>query len=200
MDSLNNLANSLPPSNLANAEKELTNNFKSAALALTTLYRSSRRTSKRAYNAGYATACQDLLLMIQQGVSTGESTDSDGPGMTIGRIMDYIEARLDAIKSREEEEDEDEEKDRERDRAKPAAGPSAPARVVSLPAAAPPRHKDLTRAGLARSANLRVQGAFLIGSIARPCRCDAHPGAPIKDLGSGESFPFGHLSDPLRKG
>ncbi|KAF9806679.1 hypothetical protein IEO21_08597 [Rhodonia placenta] len=146
MDSLNNLANSLPPSNLANAEKELTNNFKSAALALTTLYRSSRRTSKRAYNAGYATACQDLLLMIQQGVSTGESTDSDGPGMTIGRIMDYIEARLDAIKSREEEEDEDEEKDRERDRAKPAAGPSAPARVVSLPAAAPPRHKDLVSA------------------------------------------------------
>lgn len=117
-----------------------------AALALTTLYRSSRRTSKRAYNAGYATACQDLLLMIQQGVSTGESTDSDGPGMTIGRIMDYIEARLDAIKSREEEEDEDEEKDRERDRAKPAAGPSAPARVVSLPAAAPPRHKDLVSA------------------------------------------------------
>lgn len=38
--------------------------------------------------------------------------------MTIGRIMDYIEARLEAIKSREEEEDEDEEKekDRERDR------------------------------------------------------------------------------------
>ena len=36
--------------------------------------------------------------------------------MTIGRIMDYIEARLEAIKSREEEEDEDEEKERERER------------------------------------------------------------------------------------
>lgn len=36
--------------------------------------------------------------------------------MSIGRVMDYIEARLEAIKSREEEEDEDEEKDRERDR------------------------------------------------------------------------------------
>ncbi|CCM06953.1 uncharacterized protein FIBRA_09267 [Fibroporia radiculosa] len=109
---LNTLVNSLPPSNLANAEKELTNNFKAAALSLTTLYRSSRRTSKRAYNAGYAAACQDLLLMIQQGVSTGESSDSNGQGMTIGRIMDYIEARLEAIKSREEEEDEDEEKER----------------------------------------------------------------------------------------
>ncbi|OCH88898.1 hypothetical protein OBBRIDRAFT_715987, partial [Obba rivulosa] len=90
---LNMLASSLPTSNLANAEKELANNFKAAALSLTTLYRSSRRTSKRAYNAGYAAACQDLLLMIQQGVSTGES----GPGMSIGRIMDYIEARLEAI-------------------------------------------------------------------------------------------------------
>ncbi|KAI0944186.1 hypothetical protein AcW1_001950 [Taiwanofungus camphoratus] len=115
---LNMLANSLPTSNLANAEKDLTNNFKAAALSLTTLYRSSRRTSKRAYNAGYATACQDLLIMIQQGVSTGESTDTDGRGMTIGRIMDYIEARLEAIKSREEEEDEDEEKEKERERAK----------------------------------------------------------------------------------
>lgn len=36
--------------------------------------------------------------------------------MTIGRIMDYIEARLEAIKSREEEEDEDEEKEREKER------------------------------------------------------------------------------------
>ena len=47
--------------------------------------------------------------MIQQGVSAGESSDPDGGGMTIGRIMDYIEARLEAIKSREEEDDEDEE-------------------------------------------------------------------------------------------
>ena len=54
--------------------------------------------------------------MIQQGVSSGESSDPNGGGMTIGRIMDYIEARLEAIKSREEEEDEDEEKDRERER------------------------------------------------------------------------------------
>ena len=54
--------------------------------------------------------------MIQQGVSAGESSDPTSSGMTIGRIMDYIEARLEAIKSREEEEDEDEEKERERER------------------------------------------------------------------------------------
>ncbi|KAI0782316.1 hypothetical protein C8Q75DRAFT_506313 [Abortiporus biennis] len=117
---LNMLASSLPNSNLANAEKDLVNNFKAAALSLTTLYRSSRRTSKRAYNAGYATACQDLLLMIQQGVSTGNESE-----MTIGRIMDYIEARLEAIKCREEEEDEDEEKERARSTPTPATDAQA---------------------------------------------------------------------------
>ncbi|KAF7982667.1 hypothetical protein HWV62_27129 [Athelia sp. TMB] len=124
MESLNTLASSLPngSNNLANSEKELLNTFKAAALSITTLYRSSRQTSKRAYNAGYGAACQDLLLMIQQGVSVGgtanDSTSSDstnttgGNQMTIGKVMDWIEARLEAIKSREEEEDEDEEKER----------------------------------------------------------------------------------------
>lgn len=83
-------------------------------MSLTTLYRSSKRTSKRAYNAGYASACRDLLNMIQQGVSAGDSSGSDGQGIAIGRIMDYVEARLEAIRSREEEEDEDEDKERER--------------------------------------------------------------------------------------
>ena len=133
MESLTNLATSLPTSNLVNAEKDLLNNFKgktqfvprdriltsstlAAALSITTLYKSSLRTSKRAYNSGYAAACQDLLLMIQQGVSAGETSDINGSSMTIGRVMDYLEARLEALKSREEEEDEDEEKDKERDR------------------------------------------------------------------------------------
>jgi hypothetical protein len=96
-----------------------------AALSITTLYRSSRQTSKRAYNAGYGAACQDLLVMIQQGVSVGGVADpssamsesvreATGNEMTIGKVMDWIEARLEAVKSREEEEDEDEEKERSR--------------------------------------------------------------------------------------
>jgi hypothetical protein len=51
--------------------------------------------------------------MIQQGVSVGgvaEMNEGDADGMTIGRVMDWIEARLEAVKSREEEEEEDEEK------------------------------------------------------------------------------------------
>ncbi|KZT21726.1 hypothetical protein NEOLEDRAFT_1072904, partial [Neolentinus lepideus HHB14362 ss-1] len=99
---MNTLASSLPPSNLANAEKDLMDKFKAAALSITTLYRSSRGTSKKAYNAGYAAACQDLLLMIQQGVSDsqmeeGPDGESSGMGMTIGRVMDWVEARLEAV-------------------------------------------------------------------------------------------------------
>lgn len=105
-------------------------------MSITTLYRSSKRTSKRAYNAGYAAACQDLLLMIQQGVSAGETSDVDGGSVTIGRIMDYVEARLEAIKSREEEEDEDDEKDKERERDRKAtAGASARPSTVNKPPA-----------------------------------------------------------------
>ncbi|KAJ3913778.1 hypothetical protein F5877DRAFT_18782, partial [Lentinula edodes] len=108
---LTTLASSLP-SPYQNAEKDLLNNFKAAALSITTLYRSSRNASKRAYNAGYASACNDILLMIQQGVSvegiehtqnhcseTSSTTpsSSQGKGMTIGKVMDWIEARMEAI-------------------------------------------------------------------------------------------------------
>ncbi|KAA1466983.1 hypothetical protein DENSPDRAFT_767241 [Dentipellis sp. KUC8613] len=135
---LNTLANSLPNSNMANAEKDLLNDFKAAALSITTLYRSSRTTSKRAYNAGYAAACQDMLQMIQQGVSDSES--EGGSGMpTIGRVMDYIEARLEAIRAREEEEEEDE----EREKAPSAKAPSVP---INRSSSAPiPQHKDSVR-------------------------------------------------------
>ncbi|KAI0632553.1 hypothetical protein C8Q77DRAFT_1073628 [Trametes polyzona] len=124
---LNNLASSLPSSSYAKAENELTNNFRAAALSLTTLFRSSKTASKRAYNAGYAAACHDLLNMIQQGVSTDVDA---GREVTIGRIMDYIEARLEAIKAREEEEDEEEE------RAAARPGPSAAAAAPAQAAAA----------------------------------------------------------------
>jgi len=160
---LNTLASSLPTAQ-QNAEKEILNDFKglsffpftvvckqrltaisssptlitttAAALSITTLYRSSRKNSKRAYNAGYAAACQDLLNFIQQGVSasdigqapSGSSHAVEGGGMTIGRVMDWTEARVDAIKAREEEEDEDEEREKDKERAggsRPSAGSTA---------------------------------------------------------------------------
>jgi len=135
---LNGLAKSLPAANLEKAEKDLLNNFKAAALSITTLYRSSRHASKRAYNAGYATACQDLMSMIQQGVSTGGvalsgSSNPAGDVMTIGRIMDWIEARMEAVKAREEEEDEDEDREKEKERVR-----------GSVPASRPNINKDST--------------------------------------------------------
>ncbi|TFK33102.1 hypothetical protein BDQ12DRAFT_700918 [Crucibulum laeve] len=145
---LNTLASSLPTAQ-QNAEKELLNNFKAAALSITTLYRTSRQNSKRAYNAGYAAACEDLLSMIQQGVSVGGvgapgsgsgSHDTEGGGMTIGRVMDWTEARLEAIKSREEEEDEEEEREKEKERGRPSTSAvpvqSAPKASGSKPTAA----------------------------------------------------------------
>jgi hypothetical protein len=119
-------------------------------LSITTLYRSSRKNSKRAYNAGYAAACQDLLNFIQQGVSASDvgpspSNDLEG-GMTIGKVMDWTEARVDAIKAREEEEEEDEEREKDKDRPPPSAAPSvavhtAPKSEIKKPVV-PHRPKD----------------------------------------------------------
>lgn len=88
--------------------------FPAAAQALTMLYRSSQKASKRHFDAGYATALDDLLSVIQHGVSAGPdpnlpASDVEG-GMTIGRVLDWIEARQEGLrtKAREDEEDEEE--------------------------------------------------------------------------------------------
>lgn len=81
--------------------------------------------------------------MIQQGVSVGGTAGTASPNsqslggsggneMTIGKVMDWIEARLEAIKSREEEEDEDEEKERTKNSAY-SATPSAPRQTAAKP-------------------------------------------------------------------
>ncbi|KNZ78099.1 hypothetical protein J132_02290 [Termitomyces sp. J132] len=128
MESLNlhTLASSLPAAQ--HNTEELTNNFRAAALSITTLYKSSRKNSKRAYSAGYAAACQDLLTMIQQGVSVSSNQD-----LTIGRVMDWTEARLEAIKAREEEEDEEEEREKEKETGKQTKTTAPAAVPVSKP-------------------------------------------------------------------
>jgi len=121
-----------------------------AAMSITNLYRSSRSTSKRAYNSGYAAACADLLQMIQQGVS-----DSETPP-TIGRVMDWVEARLEAVRAGEEdEEDEDEDSAGKKDAgnsqsqtAKLRAGASsAPPRPNSAPAVPQQTPREQVRTG-----------------------------------------------------
>jgi hypothetical protein len=103
--------------------------------------------------------------MIQQGVSVGGVADpssamsgsereTTGDEMTIGKVMDWIEARLEAVKSREEEEDEDEEKERSRSGNNTAASaasvstskPSATAKSGTPDnVATTSRHKDHVR-------------------------------------------------------
>jgi len=68
--------------------------------------------------------------------------------MTIGKVMDWTEARVDAIKAREEEEEEDEEREKDKDRSPPSVAP--PVAVQNAPksevkkAGVPHRPKDTT--------------------------------------------------------
>ncbi|KAG9046677.1 hypothetical protein FS837_003879 [Tulasnella sp. UAMH 9824] len=144
------LRDSLPPRNVAQEDKDLLNDFRAAALSVTTLYKSSLRNSKKAYNEGYATCLRDVLNFIQAGVSAeGRMTelggndgsgalglnlnfDVDGKGMTIGRVMDWVEGRLEMITSEEEEDPSgnaagvgaQDEEDQRLPRAKPAKEPA----------------------------------------------------------------------------
>lgn len=65
--------------------------------------------------------------MIQQGVSAdvGIAHPLNGETLSIGRILDWTEARIEAIKAREEEEDEDEEREKEKERARSGPPPSS---------------------------------------------------------------------------
>jgi hypothetical protein len=71
-----------------------------------------------AYNEGYVACLVDVLNFVQAGLSAEGDMGGgvDGGGMTIGRVMDWVEARLEATRAREEEEEEDREKERERGR------------------------------------------------------------------------------------
>ena len=66
--------------------------------------------------------------MIQQGVSAGGDHTGENP-MSVGRIMDWVEARCDAVKAREEEEDEEEQKEKEKNPQPHQSGPKPPSRT-----------------------------------------------------------------------
>ncbi|CAE6542927.1 unnamed protein product [Rhizoctonia solani] len=61
---------------------------KAAAQSLTTLFKSSQQAVKRAHDAGYAACLQDMLKLIQSGVSK----DAD---VGVARVMDWTEGQLD---------------------------------------------------------------------------------------------------------
>ncbi|KAF9643200.1 hypothetical protein BDM02DRAFT_3192050 [Thelephora ganbajun] len=76
-------------------------------------------------STGHMSAHQDILSMIQQGISTASDNTAENP-MSVGRIMDWVEAHCDAIKACEEEEEEEEQKEKEKDFQSPQGGPKPP--------------------------------------------------------------------------
>lgn len=75
--------------------------------------------------------------MIQQGVSAdvGIAHPLNGETLSIGRILDWTEARIEALKAREEEEDEDEEREKEKERAR--SGPPSTSNTATKDSAPP---------------------------------------------------------------
>ncbi|KAH7325430.1 hypothetical protein B0J17DRAFT_681350 [Rhizoctonia solani] len=96
MDSLSLLRESLPNAKLETAEREMSLDFKAAAQSLATLFKSSKQTVKHAHDAGYAACLQDMLQLIQSGVS------EDRDGMGVARVMDWVEGQLDRYREGQE--------------------------------------------------------------------------------------------------
>ncbi|EUC55281.1 DUF4588 domain protein, partial [Rhizoctonia solani AG-3 Rhs1AP] len=88
MDSLSLLRESLPNAKLETAEREMSLDFKAAAQSLATLFKSSKQSVKHAHDAGYAACLQDMLQIIQSGVS-------EDSGVGVARVMDWAEGQLD---------------------------------------------------------------------------------------------------------
>ncbi|KAM0793138.1 hypothetical protein ACM66B_000614 [Microbotryomycetes sp. NB124-2] len=108
MDSLGRLSDTLPGSEAA--EKELQASFRSAALALTSLFKQGKKATNKAYISGKREALQDVLEFVQASLdhpATPSAINVNGQ-LNVARLMDYICARQETLKAEEEGEDEDE--------------------------------------------------------------------------------------------
>ncbi|CAE6418242.1 unnamed protein product [Rhizoctonia solani] len=103
MDSLSLLRELLPNTKLETAEREMSLDFKAAAQSLATLFKSSKQTVKHAHDAGYAACLQDMLKLVQSGVSE----DAD-VSVGVARVMDWAEGQLDRYRDGQEFEKVDE--------------------------------------------------------------------------------------------
>jgi len=90
MDSLSsNFKATLPPN--VEEDPELLDHFKDAALSITSLFKYSQQTRKRAFGQGYNACVTDLLEFIQSYGKDGESVQRGA--LTVGSILDYLESR-----------------------------------------------------------------------------------------------------------
>ncbi|CUA68012.1 hypothetical protein RSOLAG22IIIB_07691 [Rhizoctonia solani] len=76
-------------------EQERSLDCKAAAQSPITLFKSSQQAVKRAHDAGYAACLQDMLKLIQSGVSE----DAD---VGVARVMDWAEGQLDRYRRGQE--------------------------------------------------------------------------------------------------
>ena len=61
---------------------------------------SGQEALNRLYEAGYTSACRDIPSVIQYGVSAG----TGDPELSKGKLMDWVEAQLEAEEESEEQE------------------------------------------------------------------------------------------------
>ncbi|KAH8914326.1 hypothetical protein BT69DRAFT_1326556 [Atractiella rhizophila] len=116
MESLSHLSDSLSAADKGGRHdytpQDLTNQFKQAAAGISVLYTEAAKASKKAYSTGYASAMKDVLEFLQHGLdhrppqhvhsSRGRSR-ADHNAITIERVIDYIEARQETVRSLWEE-------------------------------------------------------------------------------------------------
>ncbi|OCF37492.1 hypothetical protein I316_00616 [Kwoniella heveanensis BCC8398] len=88
---LSGLGTSLPPG-LADAERDMGDKFRAAALSITNLYKSSLSYTKQSYNVGYSAALADVLSTVQSSIGAGQNAEQ-----ALSRLMDWAEARQAAI-------------------------------------------------------------------------------------------------------
>ncbi|GAA5863651.1 hypothetical protein JCM1840_000092 [Sporobolomyces johnsonii] len=127
MESLNHLGSALPPEQ----GEEMQKAFRQAALALTGLYKSGKQAAAKAYITGKKEALQDVLEFLQASLDHPHPSSSAAAGpLSVGRLIDYICARQEALKAEEEDNDDDD---------SPAAAP--PRRPTSAAQAPPSPHR-----------------------------------------------------------
>ncbi|KLT41431.1 hypothetical protein CC85DRAFT_286462 [Cutaneotrichosporon oleaginosum] len=96
---LSSLDTTLPPA-LADAERDMGDKFRAAAMSITQLYKSSLGYTKQAYQAGYSAALADVLSKVQSDIGSGGDAAE-----ALARLMDWSEARQAAIRAFEEDDE-----------------------------------------------------------------------------------------------
>ncbi|KAF7348505.1 hypothetical protein MVEN_01368000 [Mycena venus] len=137
------------------------------------------------------------MEMLQLGVSDSHTLVPDRnqeAGMTIGRVMDWVEARLDAVRCREEEEDEEDERERGSHSSAPhASGSHRPSAPAHKPSPSPPPPSRVTAGPSSPPRSLIPLKPTRTPPQLKPASSTVlAPPAPSTDfhVPSGISFPF----------